>query len=81
MIFKGDVNYRRLLSDRRWKPWDHMKDIISYFPVSFATLRTMKSEIVVDIEETAFTELNIKDPEWMVNGERGIIQVVELPSL
>ncbi len=77
VLFKGDVNYRRLLSDRRWEPGDRMKDIVDYFPVTFATLRTMKSEAVVDISQDLLKTLNERDPEWRVNGERGIIQVVE----
>lgn len=77
VLLKGDVNYRRLLSDRKWEPWDSMEEIASYFPAAFATLRTMKSEIVVDLDKHMITELSKSDPEWMVNGERGIIRLVE----
>jgi uncharacterized protein with ATP-grasp and redox domains len=77
IILKGDVNYRRLLEDRQWEPWDHMAEIASYFPKPFATLRTMKSEIVVDIEKDRAERLSQSDPEWLVNGERGIVQVIE----
>ena len=54
-----------------------MQDIVDYFPVTLATLRTMKSEAAVDIGEDLLEKLNESDPEWRVNGERGIIQVVE----
>ncbi len=77
VLFKGDVNYRRLLSDRKWSFKTRMEDIVSYMPVSLALLRTMKSEIVVDIHEKRYQDLTSSDPEWMVNGERGIIRVVE----
>ncbi|KPJ82443.1 MAG: hypothetical protein AMS17_18940 [Spirochaetes bacterium DG_61] len=77
IILKGDVNYRRLLEDRKWEAWDHMAEIASYFPKPFATLRTMKSEIVVDIEKDRTEKLFHTDPHWLVNGERGIIQVIK----
>lgn len=77
VIIKGDANYRRLLSDRNWKPWESMKEITEYFPTSFAVLRTMKSEIVVDIEKRLFKAMFKADKEWMVNGKRGIIQLIE----
>jgi hypothetical protein len=37
----------------------------------------MKSEIAVDIQRERAQRLSQIDPEWRVNGERGIIQVVE----
>jgi uncharacterized protein with ATP-grasp and redox domains len=78
VLFKGDVNYRRLLSDRKWSFETRIEDIVSYMPVSLGLLRTMKSEIVVDIDEKQYQALTSSDPEWMVNGERGIIRVVEV---
>jgi hypothetical protein len=78
VLLKGDVNYRRLLGDRKWIPWTNMADIARYFPSSFSVLRTMKSEIVVDIASETFNHLKVKDPDWMINGERGIVRMVLL---
>jgi len=77
VVLKGDINYRRTVSDRRWKVSDNLEEIASYFPTSFALIRTMKSEAVVDIDEETAARLTEEDPEWKVNGERGIIRVVE----
>lgn len=77
VIFKGDANYRRLLSDRKWDPWTDMASIVNYFPSSFATLRTMKSEIVIDVDRELFMELNQKQPDWQIRGELGIIRVCQ----
>jgi hypothetical protein len=77
IILKGDVNYRRLLQDRRWDSWESLQELTPYFPSPFATLRTMKSEIVVDISRVQVQLLSQTDPEWRVNGKRGIIQLVE----
>jgi hypothetical protein len=77
VILKGDVNYRRLLSDVKWEPGTPMEEVASYFPAPFAVLRTMKSEAVVDLRAEAVAALDREDPQWRVNGERGMIRVVE----
>jgi hypothetical protein len=53
-----------------------MDDIAAYFPVTFAVLRTLKSEIIVDLDEETAVALDHLDPDWMVNGERGLIRTV-----
>ncbi len=77
VLLKGDVNYRRMLSDRRWEMSRNMEELTGFFPASFALIRTMKSESVVDIDDKKANELFKKDPDWLVNGARGIIRVVE----
>jgi hypothetical protein len=77
IILKGDVNYRRLLSDRKWASGTPMEEVASYFPAPFAVLRTMKSDIVVDLQPERVAALEREDPQWRVNGERGMIRVVE----
>jgi len=52
-----------------------MDEITGYFPASFAVLRTMKSEIAVDIARDTVQELSNNDPDWMINGVRGIIRM------
>ena len=81
VLLKGDINYRRLVSDRKWKISEDLADIAHYFPASIALLRTMKSEAIVDVAEEYALKLYTQDPEWKVNGERGIIRVVEKAAL
>ena len=76
-MLKGDVNYRRLLSDRRWAPSVNMESIVGYFPAALVTLRTTKSELVVDLSPEKVEELNRKDPKWMIEGRYGIIRYCE----
>ncbi len=76
VIFKGDANYRRLLSDRSWDPFCSMAEITDYFPAPLAVLRTMKSDIVVGLNKGQVESLEAEDPEWKINGRRGIIQFV-----
>jgi hypothetical protein len=76
VLIKGDVNYRRLLDDRAWPHTTRMEEVCSYFPTSFVTLRTLKGEIMVGLEPGQAEELQAKDPEWLINGKRGVIQLV-----
>lgn len=76
VVFKGDANYRRLLSDRSWEPFYSMAEITDYFPAPLAVLRTMKSDIVVGLNKGQLESLQADDPEWKINGRRGIIQFV-----
>jgi hypothetical protein len=75
ILFKGDVNYRRLLGDRRWKPQTPMEELTGYVPVPFAVLRTLKSEVVVDLPEAKVRELSRDDPEWSVRGRYGVARL------
>jgi len=77
VILKGDVNYRRLLSDRRWPYTTPITEIADYFPTSFVVLRTLKGEIIVDLEDGQAEKLEGEDPDWLINGKRGIMQYVE----
>lgn len=76
VLLKGDANYRRLLGDRHWPPTTRLQDAAEYFPRPFAVLRTLKAELIVGLEAGQVEALSAEDPDWMVNGQRGIIQVV-----
>jgi hypothetical protein len=76
VLIKGDANYRRLVGDRHWPPSTPMESLTAYFPAPLATLRTMKSEIVVDLDEAQVRRLDKEDPEWRTNGRRGLVRLV-----
>ncbi|MDH4136172.1 MAG: damage-control phosphatase ARMT1 family protein, partial [Anaerolineae bacterium] len=76
VILKGDVNYRRLLDDRHWPHTMRMEEIADYFPAPFLVLRTLKGEIMVGLEMGQAEALAAEDPTWLINGKRGIIQLV-----
>ncbi len=77
VILKGDVNYRRLLDDRHWPHTTRLADATAYFPAPFLVLRTLKGEIMVGLEPGQAQRLAAEDPEWLFNGKRGIIHLVE----
>jgi uncharacterized protein with ATP-grasp and redox domains len=76
VILKGDVNYRRLLDDRHWPYTARMEEVAAYFPAPFLVLRTLKGEIMVGLSSGQAEALEAQDPTWLVNGKRGIVQLV-----
>jgi uncharacterized protein with ATP-grasp and redox domains len=76
VILKGDVNYRRLVDDRHWPHTARLEQVADYFPAPFLVLRTLKAEIIVGLKPGQAKALAAEDPEWLVNGRRGIIQLV-----
>jgi hypothetical protein len=76
VILKGDLNYRRLLDDRRWPPTTRLADVTGYFPRPFLALRTLKAEIIVGLQEGRAEALTEVDPDWQINGRLGLIHLV-----
>jgi hypothetical protein len=74
VILKGDVNYRRLIGDAHWKPTIAFDYAARYFPAPFVSLRTMKSDPIVGLNAMQVQELERADPQWRVNGRRGVAQ-------
>jgi hypothetical protein len=76
VILKGDVNYRRLLGDRHWPYTTQMEAVTTYFPAPFLVLRTLKGEIMVGLQPGQAEAMAAEDPTWLINGKRGVIQLV-----
>jgi hypothetical protein len=78
LIFsKGDANYRRFLGDRHWPFTTSFQDIVCYFPAPLVALRTLKSEVAAGLQLEQVERLSHEDPEWLTNGQWGVIQFVE----
>ena len=74
VILKGDVNYRRLFGDRHWDPTTPVSYAADYFPTSFLSLRTLKGEIILGVTEEILDKIRQEsDPDWLINGKRGMI--------
>ncbi|KAE9350406.1 hypothetical protein PF008_g6451 [Phytophthora fragariae] len=76
VILKGDLNYRRLLSDRLWPPSTPVEEVVPYFPAAFVAFRILKSIPVMGIPANIVDKLDKDDPNWRLNGEHGTIQSV-----
>lgn len=73
VILKGDVNYRRLLDDRHWPHTTSLEEIAATFPAPFLVLRTLKGEIQVGLAPGQAETLFAQDPDWLINGQRGLV--------
>ena len=75
LIFKGDLNYRKLGTDLNWPKTISFRNFLQGFnPAPLVTLRTVKSEIICSLPEGKEQELEAMNKEWMEMGEYGVIQ-------
>lgn len=78
IVFKGDLNYRKLVGDRKWPHTTSFKEALHGFcPAPLVTLRTLKADLVVGLKENQAEALQQKNNKWMVTGEYAVIQFCE----
>jgi len=74
VISKGDANYRRWLGDFQW-PFDTpLLGILNYLPVPLLFLRVFKSNCLAGLEPGQQDKVEKQDPDWLYNGQWGVIQ-------
>ena len=75
VIIKGDANYRRTVGDCIWPAHTPFSDVLNYLDAPVLCLRTLKSDPVLGLPSADTAEqLDCIDPDWRVNGKRGLIQ-------
>ncbi|GGT07527.1 hypothetical protein GCM10010240_46220 [Streptomyces griseoviridis] len=75
-VFKGDLNYRRLVGDRRWPPTTPFADVTAYFPGPVAALRTLKSDVITGLDPATEAALDATGRQrWRTGGTHALIQV------
>nr|CAD2167861.1 unnamed protein product [Meloidogyne enterolobii] len=80
LIFKGDLNYRKLVGDREWQLETPFKTALCGFePAPLLALRTLKAETVagltskaVQLIESKFERSNLT---WMTSSEYAVVQL------
>lgn len=81
IIFKGDLNYRKLTGDRKWHILTPFRAALRGFtPAPLVALRTAKADVVVGIEDiNVFARINNNElpRDWMISGEFGLIQYLD----
>ncbi|XP_068609953.1 damage-control phosphatase ARMT1 [Brachionichthys hirsutus] len=75
VLFKGDLNYRKLTGDR---DWDHAASFAAalrgFGPAPLCSLRTLKANVQVGLQPGQGGELTCQDPNWMTTGMYAVIQ-------
>jgi hypothetical protein len=74
LIFKGDLNYRRLVGDNWWDPTTPFAEPVGYFGQPLAALRAAKSDVVVGVSREQVDALDAAEPDWRLNGRHSLIQ-------
>ncbi|XP_062133355.1 damage-control phosphatase ARMT1 [Drosophila sulfurigaster albostrigata] len=76
VIFKGDLNYRKLLDDINRSSTTPFRDCLGGFmPTSICALRVIKSDIYSGMPLCTVDWLTEDDPHWMMRGEKAVIQL------
>ncbi len=74
-ILKGDLNYRRLVGDRLWHLTVPFAELTAYFPGPVAALRTLASDVIVDLDQGTLDALERSGAAWRTSGTHPLIQV------
>ncbi|XP_011184628.1 damage-control phosphatase ARMT1-like isoform X2 [Zeugodacus cucurbitae] len=75
IIFKGDLNYRKLISDFSWDFTESFETCIRGFrPTNICSLRTVKADLICGLLEGQSDILEKESKDWMITGEYGTIQ-------
>ncbi|XP_011500513.1 PREDICTED: UPF0364 protein C6orf211 homolog [Ceratosolen solmsi marchali] len=75
VIFKGDLNYRKLLGDINWEyTTDFLQALRGFRPTNIVSLRTIKADLCVGLSIGKAELLKREDSNWMTTGRFGLIQ-------
>ncbi|KAJ1912421.1 Hairy/enhancer-of-split with YRPW motif protein 2 [Mycoemilia scoparia] len=79
VIFKGDLNFRKLTHDLSWDPSVPFADAIgplaskSIFAPPIVSLRTTKADTVVNVDSDIYKALDDSEPGWLTSGSYSTI--------
>lgn len=75
VLFKGDLNYRKLTGDRDWDFTVSFATALRRFkPAPLCSLRTLKANVQVGLQPGQGEMLSSQEPNWMTSGKYAIIQ-------
>ncbi|KAI5449589.1 Hairy/enhancer-of-split with YRPW motif protein 2 [Naganishia albida] len=75
VVFKGDLNYRKLVADGKWEPTTSFEQALGplngQFPL--VSLRTNKADPIVGLPEGTAESLDKTSPDWRVSGKYAVV--------
>lgn len=75
VLFKGDLNYRKLTGDREWAHTVGFNTALRGFaPAPLCSLRTLKANVQVGLQPGQGETLSSQDPDWMTSSKYAVIQ-------
>lgn len=78
IIFKGDLNYRKLFGEKNWDPTTPCNTALQGFgPAKLCTLRTVKCHVVCGLSESVANRMETAESDWMETGNYGLIQYAD----
>lgn len=74
LIFKGDLNYRKLVGDMNWVHTEKFEVALRGFnPAPLVTLRTIKADVVVGLKPGQAEEVMKLDKDWLTTGKYAVV--------
>ncbi|XP_054252496.1 damage-control phosphatase ARMT1 isoform X1 [Indicator indicator] len=76
LLFKGDLNYRKLTGDRKWEYSVPFHQALNRFhPAPLCSLRTLKSDTQVGLKPGQGEQIQASEPEWMESHDHVLLDV------
>ena len=73
-FLKGDLNYRKLVADRKWQTTTNFESSLRGFhPSPLCALRTCKADVIVGLRDGQAETLKALDVNWMLEGNWAVI--------
>lgn len=75
VFFKGDLNYRKLVGDRKWPhTTPFLEALWGFLPAPLCSLRTLKADVQVGLSPGQDGRLDAVSKDWMISGSYAVIQ-------